>query len=219
MAATGAEVVLIETSGTFCTQAMAELEKNTDWNPIVIMSATCGSLSQFFQPLIDQGLTGEGTHLIQYIKDVNDVAFADDEFVQLFHEVATAQGLDSKQTTYATGWVFAWYMVEILRQAATYEGGLDRGNIHGRPPARWTSRTRSCSTASRSRRPGFADAYLIEGGRMAVYEVEDPAQLGTFVRGRRPPRQQRRHRQLRRLRRRWLRSGRCDAAHRAPCAR
>ena len=74
MAASGADVVLIETSGTFCTQAMAELEKNTTWNPIVIMSATCGSLSQFFQPLIDQGLTGEGTHLIQYVKDVNDAA-------------------------------------------------------------------------------------------------------------------------------------------------
>jgi hypothetical protein len=28
---------------------------------------------------------------------------------------------------------------------------------------------------------GFADAYLLEGGRMAVYEVEDPTQLGTFV--------------------------------------
>ena len=28
---------------------------------------------------------------------------------------------------------------------------------------------------------GFEDAYLNEGGRMAVYEVADPAQLGTFV--------------------------------------
>ena len=72
MAATDAEVLLIETSGAFCTQAMAEVEKNTAWNPIVIMSATCASLSQFFQPLVDQGLTGAGTHVIQYLKDVND---------------------------------------------------------------------------------------------------------------------------------------------------
>jgi branched-chain amino acid transport system substrate-binding protein len=180
MAASGAEVVLIETSGTFCTQAMAELEKNTEWNPIVIMSATCASLSQFFQPLIDQGLTGEGTHLIQYIKDVNDQAFADDEFVQLFHETLAAQGLDSKQTTYATGWVFAWYMVEILKQAATYEGGLDRGNM--------MVAARQMDFANplvfdgvTQRTSGFVDAYLVEGGRMAVYEAEDPAQLGTFV--------------------------------------
>jgi hypothetical protein len=83
MAATNADVVLIETSGVFCTQAMAELEKSA-WDPIVIMSGTCASLSQFFQPLIDQGLTGAGTHIIQYVKDVNDVAFADDGFVKLF---------------------------------------------------------------------------------------------------------------------------------------
>jgi hypothetical protein len=31
------------------------------------------------------------------------------------------------------------------------------------------------------RTSGFVDAYLVEGGRMAVYEAEDPAQLGTFV--------------------------------------
>ena len=32
IAASGAEVVLIETSGAFCTQAMAELERNTSYN-------------------------------------------------------------------------------------------------------------------------------------------------------------------------------------------
>jgi hypothetical protein len=180
MAASGADVVLVETSGTFCTQAMAELEKNTEWNPIVIISATCASLSQFFQPLIDQGLTGEGVHLIQYVKDVNDEAFAEDEFVQLFHETATAQGLDSKQTTYATGWLFALYMEHILREAATYEGGLDRGNIA--IAARQISfQNPLVLEGIVQETSGFRDAYLNEGGQMAVYEVEDPAQLGTFV--------------------------------------
>jgi branched-chain amino acid transport system substrate-binding protein len=180
MAASGADVVLVETSGTFCTQAMAELEKNTSWDPIVIISGTCGSLSQFFQPLIDQGLTGEGVHLIQYIKDVNDQAFADDEFVQLFHETLTAQGLDSKQTTYATGWLIAWYLVEVLKDATTYEGGLDRGNIM------LAARNQDVANplvldGIKNQVSGFDDAYLNEGGRMAVYEVEDPTQLGTFV--------------------------------------
>lgn len=180
MAATNAEVVLIETSGTFCTQAMAELEKNTNWDPIVIMSGTCASLSQFFQPLIDQGLTGEGTHIIQYFKDVNDSAFADDEFVQLFHATASAQGLDDRQTTYATGWLFSWYMVEILRQAATFEGGLDRGNIQ--LAARFIDAQNPLVLDGVTQRTnGFEDAYLIEGGRMASYEVESATELGTFV--------------------------------------
>ncbi len=180
IAASGAEAVLLETTGAFCTQAMAELEKNTSFNPIVIMSATCASLSQFFQPLIDQGLTGAGTNLIQYVKDVNDVAFADDEFVQLFHETLKAQGLDDTQTTYATGWLFAWYMVHILKTAATFEGGLDRGNmalaarfIDAKNPLVFDEITQ--------RTDGFDDAYLIEGGRMAEYQVEDPSALGTFV--------------------------------------
>jgi branched-chain amino acid transport system substrate-binding protein len=180
MAASGADVVLVETSGTFCTQAMAELEKNKDWNPVVIISSTCGSLSQFFQPLIDQGLTGEGVNLIQYVKDVNDEAWADDEFVQLFHETVTAQGLDSKQTTYATGWLIAWYLEQVLRDATTYEGGLDRGNIM------LAARNQDVQNplvidGIRQRIVGFEDAYLNEGGQMAVYEVEDPTQLGTFV--------------------------------------
>jgi hypothetical protein len=159
---------------------MAELEKNTSWDPIVIMSGTCASLSQFFKPLIDQGLTGAGTHIIQYVKDVNDVAFADDEFVKLFHTTLQSQGLDDKQTTYATGWLFAWYMVEALKQAATYEGGLDRGNIalsvqyfDVKNPLVIDGITQFASAPT--------DAYLNEGGRMAVYTVSDPAVLGTFV--------------------------------------
>jgi branched-chain amino acid transport system substrate-binding protein len=180
MAASNADVVLVQTSGTFCTQAMAELEKNTSWNPIVIISATCSSLSQFFQPLIDQGLTGEGVYLIQYTKDVNDAAFADDEFVQLFHETLKAQGLDDTQTTYATGWLFAWYMHQVLKDAGQYEGGLDRANIM------LAARNQDVQNplildGIKQQIIGFEDAYLNEGGQMSVYQVEDPAQLGTFV--------------------------------------
>jgi hypothetical protein len=158
---------------------MAEIEKGT-WKPIVIMSGTCQSLSQFFQPLIDQGLTGEGTYLVQYLKDPNDTAFADDEFVQLFKEVTTAAGLDPTQTTYATGWVYAWFMVETLKLASTYEGGLDRGNlmvaarsIDAEMPLLLDGITVTME--------GFNDAYLIEGGQMKQYTVEDPKALGTFV--------------------------------------
>ena len=136
------------------------------------MSGTCGSLSQFFQPLIDQGLTGEGTHIIQYIKDVNDVAFADDEFVQLFHETADGAG--------------------PRRHADDVRHRLDVRLVHGGHPRRRRRRSRAASTGATSRsRPGFIDAqnplvfdgitqqtngfedaYLIEGGRMAVYEVD-----------------------------------------------
>jgi hypothetical protein len=158
---------------------MSEVEKGS-WKPLVIMSATCQSLSQFFKPLIDQGLTGEGTNLILTFKDVNDPANANDEFVQLYHETVTAAGLDSKQSTYATGWIFAWYMTEILRLAATLEGGLDRGNIMLAARA-LDAPMPLLLEGLKGRMVGNEDAYLTEGGQMHVYEVADPTQLGTFT--------------------------------------
>jgi branched-chain amino acid transport system substrate-binding protein len=179
LANSGADVLLLETSGAFCTQAMAAIEKQTTWKPLVIMSETCGSLNQFFQPLIDQGLTGAGTYLLQNFKDINDPANQSDPIVQLYQKVMTEQGLDYKVTTYATGWIFAWFMVDILKNAATYEGGLDRGNImlaarnvHENNPFLLNGLT--------SITDGTKDAYLTEGAQMVQYEVTDPKKLGTY---------------------------------------
>ena len=71
-------------------------------------------------------------------------------------------------------------MVDILETAATFEGGLDRGNI--------ALAARSIDAQNPlvldgivQQTNGFEDAYLNEGGQMAVYEVEDPTAVGTFV--------------------------------------
>ena len=172
------DVILIQTTGAFCTQAMAEIEKR-GYKGKVMMSATCASLSQFFQPLIDQGLTGKDTYVLQYLKDVNDTEFKDDAFVKLFHATAKAQGLDDKQSTYATGWVFAWYYVEMLKLAATYQGGLDRPNIM--LAARGLDKTMPLALPGVSNKmDGMNDAYMNEAARVARYKVTDPKQLGTF---------------------------------------
>jgi branched-chain amino acid transport system substrate-binding protein len=180
LASKKSDVLLIETSGAFCTQAMAEVEKEATWHPLVIMSSTCGSLNQFFQPLIDQGLTGKDTYLIQYFKDPLDPANANDPFIAQYYKETAAQGLDPKQTTYFTGWIYAWVMVDILKNAATYQGGLDRGNImlaarnvHETNPALLPGLTSITN--------GEQDAYFSEGGQMAKYTVTDPKKLGTFV--------------------------------------
>ena len=172
------DVILIQTSGAFCTQAMAEIEKR-GFKGKVMMSSTCGSLSQFFQPLIDQGLTGRDTYLIQYVKDVNDAEFANDAFVKLFHSTLKAQGLDDKQSTYATGWLLAWYMAEILKLANTYDGGLNRPNIM--LASRALDQTMPLMLPGvTNKMDGVNDAYLNEAGRVARYKVTDPKQLGTF---------------------------------------
>jgi branched-chain amino acid transport system substrate-binding protein len=178
LAATDADVLLLQTTAVYCTQGMAEVEKGA-WKPKVMMSATCASLSQFFQPLIDQGLTGEGTYMIQFAKDPNDPAFADDPFVKLFHATLAEQGLDSKQTTYGTGWLFAWYLAEIMKLAETYNGGLNRANIM--VAARSIQATSpSLIEGLTNKMEGQKDAYLNEGGRIAQYTITDPKQLGSF---------------------------------------
>ncbi len=180
LANSGADVLLLETTGAFCTQAMAAIEKQTTWKPLVIMSGTCMSLAQFFKPLVDQGLTGQGTRSIQTFKDVNDPALADDPIVQLYQKTITEAGLDPKQTTYATGWIFAWFMVDILKNAATYEGGLDRGNIM--LAARNIHETNPLLIPGlQNVVDGTKDAYTVEGGQMVNYTVTDKTQLGTLA--------------------------------------
>ncbi len=71
-------------------------------------------------------------------------------------------------------------MVHILETAATFEGGLDRGNIA--LAARFIDAQNPLVLDGIVQQTnGFEDAYLNEGGQMANYEVEDPARLGTFV--------------------------------------
>ncbi len=178
-AASGAEVLLLQTSGTYCTQGMADVEKGS-WHPVVIMSGTCASKGQFFQPLIDQGLTGKDTYTILNLKDPLDPANASDPFVKTYTDVMTKAGFDPTKSTYFTGWIYGWFMTEILKEAASYKGGLNRANImlaaraiQQNNPALFAGLT--------SKMDGLKDAYLIEGGQMMKYTVTDPKKLGDFV--------------------------------------
>jgi len=181
LAATNADVLLIQTSGAFCTQAMAEVEKGS-WKPkSVVMSATCGSTGQFFKPLVDQGLTGKDTIIIETIKNPLDPVLKDDPFVKLWVEQMTKGGLDPKQSTYFTGWVFAYYMTEILKAAEKMQGGLDRGNIMIAARSIVLPKSPVNLLDTGVKMEGLKDAYLTEFGRLAKYTITDPKVLGTFV--------------------------------------
>jgi branched-chain amino acid transport system substrate-binding protein len=178
-ASSGADTLLLQTSGVYCTQGMADVEKGS-WKPTVIMSGTCASLNQFFQPLIDQGLTGKDTYLIQNFKDVNDPANANDPMVKAYLEQSKKDGLDPAKTTYFTGWIYAWTITEILNEAATYDGGLNRANIM--LAARSIKQTNPILiNGLQFKMDGLNDAYLVEGGQMVQYKVTDPKQFGKYV--------------------------------------
>lgn len=178
-AATNADVLLLQTSAVYCTQGMADVEKGS-WKPTVVMSGTCGSLGQFFQPLINQGLTGKGTYLIQNYIDVNDPSHANEPIVQAYKEQLGKQGLDPSKTTYFTGWIFGWYMTEFLQDASSFKGGLNRANIM--LAARSATQTNPILIKGlTSKMNGLKDAYMTEGGQMVQYQVTDPKKLGSFV--------------------------------------
>jgi hypothetical protein len=158
---------------------LADVEKGS-WHPTVILSATCASKNQFFKPLIDQGLTGKDTYTVLYYKDPLDPALATDPFVATYKDVLTKAGLDPNKTTYFTGWAYAWYTVAVLKEAASYRGGLNRANIM--LAAHAIQQTSPILLAGvTSQLDGLKDAYLVEAGQMVQYTVSDPKQLGTFV--------------------------------------
>ena len=118
LAASNADVLLIETAAAFCTQALTAVERQTAWKPLVILTGACGSPSNIFQPMIDQGLTGNGAYFETYYKDVNDPAMQSDPAVIEYQKTVTAQGLDPHNTSYALGWLYAWETTQAVRRAA-----------------------------------------------------------------------------------------------------
>src|SRR5690606_15130465 len=130
--------------------------------------------------LIELGLTGDGTHVIQFFRDPNDPALADLPFAQTYHEWLTEQGLDPSNSVYAQGYRWGWYFTAALQDASTYHGGLNRANL--------MLAARAIDTINPLVVPGLTtrtwgdlDAYLFQGGQMYRYTVEDPQELGTYV--------------------------------------
>jgi len=129
--------------------------------------------------LIDQGLTGKDTYLIQNFVDVTDPKNANLPIVKAYQDIMKQAGLDASKSTYFTGFIYAWYMTEILKEAASYKGGLNRANIM--LAARAIQQTNPTLIAGlTSKMDGLKDAYLTEGGQMVQYKVTDPKKLGSF---------------------------------------
>ncbi len=175
--ATNADALVLESSGTFCTQALAALEKS-DWKPIFLLPTACGATS-IMQPLIDQGLTGNGAYLVQSTTAANDPSVADTPFIKAYNEFLPTVNLDPKSTAYAGGWQFAWAATEVLKIASTYKGGLNRANV--------MLAHRAMDQPLPLLLPGLSyktfgdtDQYLFEGGQVAQYVVTDPKATGTF---------------------------------------
>ena len=158
---------------------MADIEKGS-WHPVVIMSGTCALKGQFFQPLIDQGLTGKDTYTILNLKDPLDPANANDPFIQTYMDVMKKAGLDPTKSTYFTGLDLRVVHDRDPEGGGQLQGRPEPGQHHAGGPGHPADNP-ALFTGLTSKMNGLKDAYLIEGGQMVKYTVTDPKKLGDFV--------------------------------------
>ena len=174
LAAAGAEVVLLGTSGASCPQSMAALDATTAYQPIIIMSYTCQSVPAYFKP-IDPA--GEGVIVATAAKEAGD---SDDPAVQESIAALEAAGLDPFVGSHFTGTQYGLAVELLFRQAAELEGGLNRVNLMR---AVWNADMTSPLDLDGATRKtdGVNDAYLVESAQFARYVPPAAGEeLGTY---------------------------------------
>jgi branched-chain amino acid transport system substrate-binding protein len=128
-AATKAPVVILNVAGTYCTEALAEIEKSS-WKPVVITPNTCAQISTTYAPLLEAGATGNGSFTTRYYSVPGDNDVEAPEYVALYEKTLKAQGLEASNAQYANGWWWAWDFTQVLEDAARMKGGLNRATIN-----------------------------------------------------------------------------------------
>ena len=169
--ASNPDVILAETTATFCTNLM-KLARQGGFTGPIILSATCQSVQNFVAPA---GEAAAEAYTIVTQKDPSDPAFADDpEMKQYFADVQQyGGGADPKLGNTATGYDIATVIVDNLTRAAAMEGGLTRANMMN---AVWsTDLSLPLAAGGKYKVDGTKDAYAVEDGYIAVF---DPASGG-----------------------------------------
>jgi ABC-type branched-subunit amino acid transport system substrate-binding protein len=128
-AATKAPVVILNVAGTYCTEALAEIEKSS-WKPVVITPNTCAQISTTYAPLLEAGATGNGSFTTRYYSVPGDNDVEAPEYVALYEKTLKSQGLEASNAQYANGWWWAWDFTQVLEDAARMKGGLNRATIN-----------------------------------------------------------------------------------------
>ena len=178
VASSNADVLILESSGVFCTQTLAAVGRSS-WKPRIILPTGCIATTTF-KPLIAQGLTGDGAYVIQTSLQITDPAVKDQPFVKAYKEFLPTENLNPDNTNYSGGWAYGWATAKILQDASTYKGGLNRANMVLAARA-FNVNVPLLIPGLTTRTNGTKDAYMIEGGQMVQYKVSDPKATGSYV--------------------------------------
>jgi branched-chain amino acid transport system substrate-binding protein len=165
------DVILGETTATFCTNLMKLARQGGFTGPIII-SATCQSAQNFVAPA---GEAAAEVYTIVVQKDPSDPAWTDDPGMkQYMADVAQyGGGADPKLGNTATGYTIGLLIADNLKRAAAMEGGLTRANMMN---AIWSTDIElPLAIGGKAKVDGTTDAYVAEYGKIQVF---DPASGG-----------------------------------------
>ncbi len=167
MAASGADVAILATSGRPCPVGVLSIAQST-WEPLIYVTNGCQRIATFWLPI---GPFANGIRLVNTQKDLSDSSLADDEWVQFVRSSLEDQNVDPDAESHALGYIFAEILHEILLNAAAMEGGINRTNVMR---ASWQIDLESRGAIGNALRTmdGANDSYLVEAGRVEELVVD-----------------------------------------------
>ncbi len=167
LAASGADVLVVASTGQFCPQAVATAA-SLEWSPLVLVANGCQSIALFWNPI---GPLANGIRMVNTQKDVSDASLADDEWVQFVRASLQNQGIDPEAASHALGYGFAEILHQALLDASAMDGGINRTNMIR---AMWQLSFAARGSVGNSLRQmdGANDSYLVEAGRMEELVVD-----------------------------------------------
>ena len=167
LAASDADVLLVASSGAFCPQAVATVS-SLPWEPMVLVANGCQRIALFWVPI---GPLANGIRLVNTQKDLSDSSLADDEWVQFVRGALEGQGVDPDAESHALGYIFGEILHEVLLDAASMEGGINRTNVMR---AMWQMSFDSRGAIGNTPRAmdGANDSYMVEAGRIEELVVD-----------------------------------------------
>ena len=175
--ATGADVFLAGTTSKFCSQSTAVLA-GSEWRPTTYMSYTCNNLSSFFAPVEDAVATlsadDAGPIMANSNKVCGDPVYADDPKIQQVEAILAEYGdVTCADGSYSTGILYGEFLVDVLRDAAALEGGLNRVNLMA---AVWNADTTNDTLLGGTLKlDGVNDAYWTESAQLQRVAIVDGA--------------------------------------------
>ncbi len=178
-AATKANVLVLEETDPYCTQGIQGAESGS-WKPVVVMSQACAAAAATFAPLESKGVTGAGALTDLYYNAPTDSNLANPWFASLLMSTLKSQGLPSTNAEFADGWMWGWYVTEVLQDAASYRGGLNRANIMTAAYSIdeiYPLMVKGIDTQM----DGFQNAFLVQSDQMWKYSGNSGKQTGTYA--------------------------------------